>query len=153
MTDHEDFDSAIVLMLALLDVRPRLSSPRAVQELREHLRTPNRQAALFVLLIVDVTVVCQLIPELFTALLRPRDTELVRGILGRLPREVRQPLIHSEVAHRLATADDDEFRRIAELLYHLGQNDDLRNLVVQALAHSDPNIREVGEDFDFAKLA
>lgn len=148
VTGPEDFASAMDLMHALLRIRPRLSSPSAIAELRERLRAPERQAALFVLLIVDVTVVAQLVPELFTALLRPRDTELVRGILGRLPRDARQPLVRSEVARRIETADDDEYRRIAELLYDLGQHDDLRDLVARALAHSDPDIREVGQDFD-----
>lgn len=48
---------------------------------------------------------------------------------------------------RLEDADDDEYRRLAELLEHVHAHDALRELVKRAKTSDDPHIREVAVDF------
>ncbi|HEX2773779.1 MAG TPA: hypothetical protein VHN18_15285 [Micromonosporaceae bacterium] len=47
---------------------------------------------------------------------------------------------------RLATADDDEFRRLAEPLAHIQDWHTLHTLVERAKASDDPHTQEVGDD-------
>jgi hypothetical protein len=77
----------------------------------------------------------------------PRDAGLAKQVLGRLPRATLAQPLHDAVARRLDRADDDQYRRLAELLRHLGFTDTLQALVDRALQSADGNIREVGEDF------
>ncbi|GIE85766.1 hypothetical protein [Actinoplanes regularis] len=60
------------------------------------------------------------------------------GRLGELPQKVMALLDH---------ADEDEYRRLAELLDHIQARDVLRELVNRAKTSADPDIREVAEDF------
>jgi len=52
-----------------------------------------------------------------------------------------------KVLARLDHADNDEYRRLAELLDHLLADDALRELVKRAKTSADPDTREVAEDF------
>jgi hypothetical protein len=45
------------------------------------------------------------------------------------------------------TLDYDVYRRLAELLSHLGLHEALQELRRRAAASNDPDIREVAEDF------
>ncbi|GGK50064.1 hypothetical protein [Nocardia camponoti] len=63
--------------------------------------------------------------------------------LNRARREVRR-----SIEDRLRSADSIDFRRLAELLWHMEDWATLRYLTTQAAASSDPETREVGEDFD-----
>jgi len=47
----------------------------------------------------------------------------------------------------LPTADDEEFRRMAELLHHLGLQAELADLLAIAKESDDSDIREVAADF------
>jgi hypothetical protein len=77
-----------------------------------------------------------------------RDALLVRQIFGRLRRDEAEALVPPAVWRLLGEDDDDEaYRRMAELLYHLGLTDALRRLCRRALASTDPNMREVGSEF------
>jgi hypothetical protein len=77
-----------------------------------------------------------------------RDALLTRQVLGRLPRRMLVERIDPIVDQLLAAADDDVYRRLAELMRHLGLDSTLARIVDRALASTDPNIRDVGSDFD-----
>jgi hypothetical protein len=51
------------------------------------------------------------------------------------------------VMTRLASADGDEYRRLAELLWHVGDRETLVELTARALVSADSETRAVGEDF------
>lgn len=55
--------------------------------------------------------------------------------------------LDTKVIARLDTADDDEYRRLAELLVHLEAWTTLGHLIQRALASTDPHTREAGNDF------
>ncbi len=57
------------------------------------------------------------------------------------------PGLDRDVLARLDAADDDEFRRLAELLDHLRAWTALAELVERAAGSPDPNIRAVADDF------
>jgi hypothetical protein len=77
-----------------------------------------------------------------------RDALLVRQILGRLRHDQAEALVPPAVWRRLGDHEDDEaYRRMAELLYHLGLTGALRQLTRRALASEDPNMRDVGLEF------
>lgn len=77
-----------------------------------------------------------------------RDALLVRQIFGRLRRDQAEAVVPPAVWRLLGDNDDDEaYRRMAELLYHLGLTDALRQLTRRALASEDPNMRDVGLEF------
>jgi hypothetical protein len=76
-----------------------------------------------------------------------RDAGLAKLVLGRLPRATLAQPLHNAVVRRLDRADDDQYRRLAELLSHLGLAITLQALVDRALQSADRYIREVGEDF------
>ena len=77
----------------------------------------------------------------------PRDAGLAKQVLGRLPRAILAQSLHDAVMRRLDRADDDQYRRLAGLLRHLGLAVTLQALVDSALQSADKHIREVGEDF------
>jgi hypothetical protein len=70
-----------------------------------------------------------------------------RQAIAQAPRDQIQPRLRGIVAAMLPAAEDDEYRRLAELLAHLEHWSTLHELVEQAMTHDDPDIREVGEDF------
>ncbi len=141
------------LIERLLLVRPALRGSRVVPALRDELGSAKRQWVLYLLLLVDANVVRELVPELVVAGLRPRDALLVREILGRLPRNVLQSHLSPVIRRQLPDAEDDEVRRMAELLKHLGLASELANLVAVAKVSDDPNIREVAADWELWKRA
>jgi hypothetical protein len=136
------------LVERLLLVRPVLRGPDVVSALREALVTTERQWVLYLLLLVDANVVRELVPELIVAGFRPRDALLVREIFGRLPRDVLQSHLSPVIRGQLPGAEDDEVRRMAELLRHLGLASDLADLVAAAKVSSSPDIREIAGDFE-----
>jgi hypothetical protein len=77
-----------------------------------------------------------------------RDALKVRQVLGRVPAgdavRVVPPAVWSQLAE---TSDDDAYRRLAELLQHLGLAEALGQLCARAAASGDPDVREVGADF------
>ena len=108
----------------------------------------ERRATLIALLSLDPAVSLDLVDRLvLIAAMSHRDALVVRQILGRLPRVQLTDPLAAVVTTRLQTADDDEYRRLAELARHLGQEALLRDVVRSALASSDRHIREVGSDF------
>jgi len=62
-------------------------------------------------------------------------------------RSAVQAQLQESVERRLVTADDDEYRRLAELLDYLDDRETLRRLIQTALDSPDPEINEVGADF------
>ena len=139
---------ARALIERLLLVRPSLRGSQVISDLSDALGSARRQWALYLLSLADADLVSELLPELVVAGFRPRDALLVREILGRLPRAALQSLLPPVIHDRLRDAEDDEFRRIAELLKHLGLSDQLADLVAVARVSDDPNIREVADDFE-----
>ena len=72
---------------------------------------------------------------------------LVKGIIGRLQRRVLAHDLPPLIDDQMSRADEDEFRRMAELLDHLGLVEALNALVERAMENEDPGIREAAEDF------
>jgi hypothetical protein len=69
-----------------------------------------------------------------------------RRAVGALPRDGLEPLLEPLVLERLDSADGDEYRRLAELLVHVGAWDLLGRLVDRAREAEDPGTREVADD-------
>jgi hypothetical protein len=89
-----------------------------------------------------------LVGQLVSASLSHRNALRVRQILGRLPHDQAERIVPPAVWDQLRETDDyDAYRRLAELLAHLGLHAALSQLSAQALMSGDPDIREVGEDF------
>lgn len=111
-------------------------------------RPEERPAALSILGLLDTSYTAELVDTLVSASLSHRDALAVREVLGRLTYREAQRIVPPAVDRQLArTPDDDAYRRLAELLDHLGLARALRLLAERALASDDPDIREVGEDF------
>src|SRR5215472_801866 len=159
MTEPED---AAAVWSALLDRNQQLlplraAAFRAVRNdlaglagaVRATLAAPSQaHAGLQVLMWLEPQLTLELLEDVLTRAKSPRDTGLARQALGRLPRAVlARPLRDAMVARLERSDDDDEYRRYAELLRHLGQTEILRVLVERALASSDRDMRDVGEDF------
>jgi hypothetical protein len=76
------------------------------------------------------------------------DSLLVSQIFGRLSRDQAQSAVPAAVWRLLARGEDVvAYRRMAELLYHLGLTAALHRLCVHALASEDPGMQDVGADF------
>lgn len=75
------------------------------------------------------------------------DIGLVRRLLSTLPGGYLDSFLWVEVDRALVAADDEVFRRLAELLSDLGRHDDLRALVALAEASDDADTQEVAADF------
>lgn len=120
-----------------------------VEAARASLRDVREQrSALEVLALLDPGVTLALLEDVVRiAAHTQRDALLVRQVLGRLPHDTLAGRLHEAVVGRLDAADDDEYRRLAELARHLGLGPTLRAIVDRALASPDPLTREVGEDF------
>lgn len=78
------------------------------------------------------------------------DIGLVRQVLFLIPTKVRRRDLLNVIKPLLADADDEAFRRFAELLSDLGHSDDLAELVAIAMTSKDADIREVADDFRYA---
>jgi hypothetical protein len=117
--------------------------------LRSALHTSEgERGALLLLALLDVRYVLSVVDELVSAALSHRNALRVRQILGRASRRELAAAIPPAVWHQLEiTPDDDAYRRLAELLSHLGLDEALGELTRRAIASDDPNIQEVGQDF------
>lgn len=108
----------------------------------------QRQAAMIVLGQLDSDYTEAVLPELLAAALSHRDTQRVRRLLGQLPHREAAMSVPPAVWRQLAeTPDEDAYRRMAELLDHLGLADALRTLISRAGSSPDPAVREVTEQF------
>lgn len=108
----------------------------------------ERGPALHVLSYLDEDYTIALADRLVAASLSHRDALAVREVLGRLSWQEAARVVPPAVWAQLdETGDDDAYRRLAELLRHLGLTEALRRLCQRALASDDPDVREVGEDF------
>lgn len=122
--------------------------PGLLEQLRVALHgTTDRRTALRLLLLLDAQVTTALMPDVVAAGMGHRDAVLAREVLGRLPARVVRAHIPIIVSERVRSADDDDMRRLAELLAHLGLDAALADLAQAAQASTDPEIREVGRDF------
>ncbi|MCY0932454.1 hypothetical protein OTB20_41220 [Streptomyces sp. H27-H1] len=70
-----------------------------------------------------------------------------RQAIDRIPHNHLVPLLEPLILERLDSADDDEYRRLAELLAHIEAWNLLGQLVHCALDTDDPATHEVAEDF------
>jgi hypothetical protein len=70
-----------------------------------------------------------------------------REAIDRIPRDRLMVLLQPLVLDRLDSADDGEYRRLAELLAHINAWALLGTLVARAIATDDPDTQEVGQDF------
>ncbi|MFE2330254.1 hypothetical protein ACFXD5_41205 [Streptomyces sp. NPDC059385] len=88
-----------------------------------------------------------LLPELVGWSTSHRWALAARQAIDRIPRDHLIPLLEPLILNQLDTADDDEYRRFAELLAHIGAWDLLGWLVTQAQSSDDPHTQEVAGDF------
>ncbi|MFV5998755.1 hypothetical protein ACNPQM_42110 [Streptomyces sp. NPDC056231] len=70
-----------------------------------------------------------------------------RQAIVQIPRDQLLPLLEPLIMDQLDSADDDEYRRFAELLAHIEAWELLGRLVARALTTDNPHIREVAVDF------
>jgi hypothetical protein len=151
-------DDAIVSSLSVVgdlyaDLYAMQTSNTFLDSMRQHLaEVSSRRRALILLLLVDVSTTCTLAPELVELSVSHANADIIRQILGRVARSELEEVIGPIVNNRLGQADDDEYRRLAELLDHLGMGKSLALLVTSANRSADPDIREVGEDFARSSL-
>jgi hypothetical protein len=120
-----------------------------VRALREALKTfETRDEALLLLAALGTGITEALVSPLLRTALRVRDTLRVRQLLGRLPHSAAEAAVPPAVRKLLDEApESDNYRRMAELLDHLGLDSALRDLCVRARESIDEEIREVAEDF------
>lgn len=74
------------------------------------------------------------------------DIELVRKVILSLPKTWLLANIENSAEPLLNDGTDEEYRRLLELYIHIDEELTQR-LVSQALHHADPDIQEVGTDF------
>jgi hypothetical protein len=127
----------------------RLDREGSVSILKSALGKPGEiDAALILLSCLGTSFTADLLPELVRLVLSHRYTLQVRQVLGRMPylqaSEILPPLVFAQLD---ATADDDAYRRMAEMLKHLGLQDSLASLCAQAAESADEAVREVAIDF------
>lgn len=122
---------------------------QTVESLRKALHgATGRGEAIVMLGHLDHAIVRAVVADLVWLAVSHRYALQTRQILGRLS--------HADVADRVPpavwrqleeTPDDDAYRRMAELLDHLGLADALEELCRRAAASDDADIREVAADF------
>jgi hypothetical protein len=88
-----------------------------------------------------------LLPELVELSTSHRWALDARQAIARIPRDRLLPLLEPLILDRLDSADDDEYRRFAELLAHIEAWELLGRLAARGLASNDPDTREVAQDF------
>lgn len=150
-TPQDLWQQALAAVKVLFQVMSALQSdyPGTLESLRRGLRSPEGEAAaLLVLGLLEIDYSEALVDQLVSASLSHRNALRARQILGRLHHDQAERIVPSAVWRQLQETDDyDAYRRMAELLSHLGLYDALSQLSAQALRSGDPDIREVGEDF------
>ena len=150
-----DDSTAIELQGAIEDIshlKTRLailqSEEGFVDALRLNLGSAERRLkSLIALQLLDAKSTELLLPEVLALSLSHRDALHVRELLGRLPRPYLDEHLPPLVDELLLERDYDTFRRMAELLRHLGLDTSLTALLDQAQDDPDPEIREVANDF------
>jgi hypothetical protein len=118
-----------------------------VNVLRPVLRGPERSSALAVAHFLKTPERMELFPEwVFLASFSHGSVQVPRDIIASLPRDWVLSHIEQEAEPLLRQGSYDEYRRLLELFELLDRDLTLR-LARRAAAHSDPDIREAGEDF------
>jgi hypothetical protein len=144
---HRALDSADALAAATAELRADRTGTLARIRAALH-GVPDRHGALTLLGSLETDYTGELAPDLVGIALSHRYALQARQALGRLPAaEARQVVPPAVWAQLEATGDDDAYRRMAELLDHLGLAGALGTLCETAAASPDPEVREVAEDF------
>lgn len=139
-------EAAEGLQRALVDLR--LNEANTVRAIDAALSGPLRRDVLTILQALSPRYSIASLDALLRAALSIRDTLTVRELLARLPHTEAEANIPSAVWRLLDQEDDgDAYRRMAELLDHLGLNVALKELCRRAYDHIDPDVREVADDF------
>jgi broad specificity phosphatase PhoE len=140
-------EAADALLAAAAEARLHRASTLAV--IKSSLRRATGRARTLTLLShLGSDFTAEVIPELVEVTLSHRDALRARELLGQLPYDEAARLVPPAVWDLLTEEDDyDAYRRMAELLRHLGLSDTLQELCRQAAASDDPDVREVAEDF------
>jgi hypothetical protein len=108
----------------------------------------ERAQALRPLGCLDLQDTIALMDKLVSLSLSHGDALAVRRVLGGLAHDEAARTVPLAVWKQLdITDDDDAYRRLAELLRHLGLSEALRQLCERALKSNDPAVQEVGRDF------
>lgn len=128
----------------------QLTMPEAIEVLAEVLpEGPGRGTALRMARDMPVERLMELFPQLYQAAITTHsDILLARQILARLDSGWLALALAPEVERTLEHEDWETYRRLAELLDHLGQEALLARVVVAATGSDDEDVREVAEDFD-----
>lgn len=87
------------------------------------------------------------LPELVGWSTSHRWALAARQAIDRIPRDRLLPLLEPLILARLDSADDDEYRRLAELLAHINAWALLGTLVARAMATDDSDTQEAGQYF------
>ncbi|WP_433253011.1 hypothetical protein [Actinomadura nitritigenes] len=149
---HAD-DDAFAEALAAADRLNRALSPLRIdregtqEQLRSALRRPEQAVRAILLETLGTAPTKALVDDLLVLALQVRHTVLIRNLLGRLPWREAKEIVPPAVRRLLDDADDsDDYRRMAELLYHLGLDEALQELCARAEDSIDPDVREVAAD-------
>jgi hypothetical protein len=127
-----------------------LTMPEMMSVLHEVLPSGHgRETALRIIRSLPDERVMELVPQLYQAALISRSDILVpaREALGRVDSGWLFAALAPEVERTLPDADDEVYRRLAELLDHLGQEALLARVVTAAEDSDDEDILEVADDF------
>jgi hypothetical protein len=89
----------------------------------------------------------ELLPALIDMAQSHRWAGYARHAIAATCRDRLLPALQQLIPPLLETADYDDYRRLAELLAHVQAWQLLADLTQRALASTDPDMREVGEDF------
>lgn len=134
------------LQRALVDLR--LNKENTVTAIDAALSGPHRRDVLTILEVLSPDYSRSSLDTLLGVALSVRDTLTVRELLGRLPYSEAKAVVPGAVWRLLDEEDDgDAYRRMAELLDHLGLNDALKELCRRAYDSIDPDVREVASDY------
>ncbi|MFI6745723.1 hypothetical protein ACIBI3_05950 [Actinomadura luteofluorescens] len=132
----------------------RIDREGTKDRLRSALRQPEQEVqALLLLETLGTEATKALIDDLLGQALRVRYTLLIRNLLGRLAWSEAKEIVPPAVWRLLEIEDEaDDFRRMAELLDHLGLREALQELCARAGESLDEEVREVAEDFGEERL-
>jgi hypothetical protein len=127
----------------------RTNEQATLLRLRSALGKPGeRRAAITVLGVLSESFTRNLVPEIVAVALSHREALAARQLLGRLSYSAAAKSVPPAVWGQLEnTGDYDAYRRMAQLLEHLGMADALRELCRRAAASNDSDVREVAVDF------
>ncbi|MFD6108177.1 hypothetical protein ACFWFQ_36615 [Nocardia salmonicida] len=129
--------------------RLRMDSGFAIEILDSALRRiDHRDQALLLLSCLGTDVTVGMLDSLLRVGLNSRDALQVRHLIGRLSYAQAVTLVPPAVDRLLEIeADGESFRRMAELLDHLGTRAALDKLCSLAYDSADADVREVASDF------